>query len=164
MIVRGLRYLQKLALAFWLGEMLFFISVFAPRVFRVLPRDMAGQLQNSIFPGYFTVGVACAVTLIVAQLILIALGMRAPARAKPRRQRTDARSRRQVWTLTLSVFAGGIFAYCLWVVTPQLAQLQPQMLANPSAEISDAFQSLHRWSVRLNAAALFALLALLAVV
>ena len=47
------RYLTKLGIVFWLGEMLFFISIFAPRVFKILPREMAGRLQGEIFPAYY---------------------------------------------------------------------------------------------------------------
>jgi hypothetical protein len=164
MMTKSLRYLQKLALAFWIGEMLFFIVVFAPRVFKILPRDMAGKLQNSIFPGYFTVGIVCALVIIIAQFILSMDGSKPFAWLSERRRDPNTHPYRQLWILGLASISGGIFAYCLLSISPQLSELQPLMVSSPTPEVIANFQALHRQSVTLNGTALLGLLILLSLI
>jgi len=40
----------------WLGSIVFFSFVVAPRVFDVLERERAGDVVNSIFPAYYVLG------------------------------------------------------------------------------------------------------------
>jgi len=156
-----LRYLQKLALCFWLGEMLFFIIVFAPRVFKVLPRDHAGTLQNSIFPAYFTVGIVCAVIVIATQMGLIRKSLKGIYWAKA----TVAESRgpgRRYGPLILATFCGLLFAYCLTAIVPALADIQPLLVNGTATDVQTAdFQSLHKLSVGINGVVLIGLLVLL---
>jgi hypothetical protein len=149
-----LRFIQKLGLAYAIGQMLFFIAVFAPRVFRVLERPIAAQLQGAIFPPYYTGGLLAVLAFLLAYLVDNALY--AP--------RGDTRTR-LVWTLGLAVFVVGVFAYSRFVVTPELDGLRPQLYVEggPTPEAREAFDGLHKTSVRLNGAALLALLALLAI-
>lgn len=140
-------YLSRLGLVFWLGEMLFFIAIFAPRVFRVLPREMAGQLQASIFPAYYTAG------LISAALVLVGIALR--------RMGGDAltlNSRKLTIALGLVAFAAIVFAYSRWSLTPELNGLRPQI--ESSSEAAARFKELHSQSVKVNGAALLALLVL----
>ena len=58
------------ALGVWLGSMLFFSFVAAPRLFTVLEDDAAGRAVNDIFPRYYTFGTALGVVAIVAALFL----------------------------------------------------------------------------------------------
>lgn len=145
-------YLCRLGIVFWLGEMLFFISIFAPRVFKVLPREMAGQLQGHIFPAYYAAGLIAALVM-SAGMLLRYLGKDASLPSGSR-----ALCLWGLWTV-----AAIVFAYSLWVLTPQIDALRQQMYASaPSAELSEQFSVLHKWSVKVNSLALFALLALLA--
>lgn len=137
-------YVKKLALAFWIGEMLFFAAVFAPRVFRVLPREMAGQLQAAIFPPYFLGGIISAAFLIAALFFL----------------RHTLPRRRLQFNITLLAVSGGIFVYLYAILGPQITALRPLVAADPSA--AAGFASLHKVSVGLNGTALIALLILLA--
>ncbi len=44
------------------GGMIFFMAVFAPSVFRFLPRDVAAPFMRSLFPVYFLVlGIVCLI-------------------------------------------------------------------------------------------------------
>ena len=157
------RYLQKLALAFWLGEMLFFISIFAPRVFKVLPRPMAGELQNNIFPGYFSVGIGCALMIIVTQFYLIRRNRVGMYWTKNHSQEFRNPVRRY-GPLILASLAGIIFAYCLTAITPRIAELQPALAQGTASESLQAeFTFLHRLSVNLNAVSLLCLLVLLGI-
>lgn len=137
-------YGKKLALAFWIGEMLFFAAVFAPRVFRVLPREMAGQLQAAIFPPYFLGGIISASFLLAALFFL----------------RHTLPARRLQINLALITVSGGIFVYLYAILGPQITVLRPLVATDPAAAV--AFASLHRVSVGLNGSALVALLILLA--
>ncbi len=135
-----LHYLKKLALVFWLGEMLFFAIVYAPRVFKVLPRDQAALLQNNIFPSYFNVGIICSAIILIALLL-----------ARPR----DTGTRKHYLALGLTIFCGLIFIYSRFVLVPEISSLQSL------GQASEEFKSLHVLSVRLNGCALLGLLVLL---
>jgi len=148
-------YIRKLALAFWIGEMLFFIVIFAPRVFKVLEKPVAAQLQASIFPAYYLAGVICAV------LVLISLILSRVLNTKP------SHSPKRYWiTLGLTMFAGAIFVYSRWSITPDILQIQPILYSPDStpqaiAEARGQFDVLHKLSVQSNGSALIALLILL---
>ncbi|MFB6176304.1 MAG: DUF4149 domain-containing protein, partial [Halobaculum sp.] len=60
------RLLADLALGLWLGAMVFFSFVAAPRVFAVLDDDDAGRVVTDIFPRYYTVGLALGVVALLA--------------------------------------------------------------------------------------------------
>ena len=145
-----LNFLQRLFLGIWIGEMVFFAAVFAPRVFKVLERHDASKLQNAVFPPYFMLGLICAAVV----GLTLALGVRPSVNWK-------------LWTsVACFVFAAGIFAYSRWVFTPKIAALgevmtNPASLAQVTDEMRAQFQSLHKLSVQSNAGALLALLALL---
>lgn len=134
------RYLARLGLTFWLGEMLFFIVIFAPRVFKVLPRDMAGLLQSHLFPPYYAAG------LVSAGVLTLGLGLQRQLRPVP---------------VALIAVAAAVFAYSLFSITPELNGLRPQM---QDPEVAARFAVLHKLSVQVNGAALLCLLALLALV
>ncbi|MGK2230478.1 MAG: hypothetical protein ACI9QA_000632 [Methanobacteriota archaeon] len=49
------------AVGVWLGTVVFFSFVVAPRVFDVLERDRAGDVVNRIFPTYYVLGATLGV-------------------------------------------------------------------------------------------------------
>lgn len=137
-------FVQRLALIFGLGEMLFFAFIFAPRVFKVLPVEEAARLQAALFPAYYSVGAGCC--------IMMLLGLLCQRLAKG----SDAtQAWRQPLLAGLLAFSCGIFLYSLLVLTPQL--VTTHNLHDP------AFQALHRLSVQLNGGAMLALLVVAAV-
>lgn len=146
-MIRFWSYIKKLALCFWIGEMLFFASIFAPRVFRVLPREMAAQLQAAIFPAYFLAGVICAAFLLVALFFL----------------RPTMPKRRVQMSLALLALCGGIFTYLYTCLGPQITELRALMAAGTDPAAAASFATLHRLSVGLNGTVLIALLILLAI-
>jgi hypothetical protein len=149
------RYVQKLALMFWLGEMLFFVVIYAPRVFKVLPRAQAAQLQDAIFPPYYLAGILCSALLVVTQLVFFRF--------------EDVKSFlgwRFVLPLLLIIGAGLIFFYSYTVITPRLTELQSAVLSVPKDAMTPEaieFRHLHHLSVQVNGAALLMLLALLGI-
>src|SRR5215813_6939542 len=54
------RFLYLLALAVWLGEIVFFSFVVAPAIFGVLGAARAGPVLAAIFPRYYAIGAAAA--------------------------------------------------------------------------------------------------------
>jgi uncharacterized membrane protein len=58
------RYLYLLSLVLWIGGIVFFSFLASPSIFKILPREQAGQVVSDIFPKYHLLGyVACAVAL-----------------------------------------------------------------------------------------------------
>ena len=146
-----LTYLRNLSLTFWLGEMLFFIVIFAPRVFKVLQRPDAAKLQGEIFPAYYMAGIVCGVIFLTSVLVQYFLNR-------------NSSPEWPVIVLALAGFVLIVFVYSYYVLTPEIKALQPLIMlpveqVNPEHKI--AFDKLHKLSVRVNGAALLALLALL---
>ncbi len=72
MIGSLLGFLSHLALAIWLGSMVFMIFVAAPALFSRLGPEDGGRATRAIFPGYHRLGAMCGGVL-VASLALGAL-------------------------------------------------------------------------------------------
>ena len=59
-----LRYVLLLALVLWIGGIVFFSFIASPSVFKILPREQAGQVVSDIFPKYHLLGYAsCLIAL-----------------------------------------------------------------------------------------------------
>jgi hypothetical protein len=119
--------LNVLSLCLWVGSMVFFSFLFAPLVFKVLPRDMASLLQNALFPRYF---LFLVIVSAITWLTLILL-------------------RFKRWLSLMAAVSTAIFFYCQQKITPKLASLSQLGLGQ-----SDDFHFLHRFSVILNSVGL----------
>ena len=63
-MISFLRYLLLLALVLWIGGIVFFSFIASPSVFKILPREQAGQVVSDIFPKYHLLGYAsCLIAL-----------------------------------------------------------------------------------------------------
>lgn len=69
------RLMWRLGSGLWLGSIFFLFVAIAPNVFRVLPESAAGRLVDTIFPVYYTMGLALGGLLLLGSI----LRMRAPA-------------------------------------------------------------------------------------
>ena len=59
-----LRYVLLLTLVLWIGGIVFFSFIASPSIFKVLPREQAGQVVGDIFPKYHLLGyVSCIIAL-----------------------------------------------------------------------------------------------------
>lgn len=136
---------QVMALAVWVGSVVFFSFVTAPSLFAVLPRDMAGRATAAIFPRYYALATAAAVVAVAGALVL---GRRA---AHP-----------GLWRAALAALVLGLAA-TVWagrVVQPRAAALRHAMHAAPADDpVRAEFARLHRLAVMLNGGALVAGLA-----
>jgi hypothetical protein len=135
------RFLYLLALALWLGEIVFFSFVVAPAIFGVLGAARAGPVVAAIFPRYYAIGAAAAA---------VALGCAALL---------GRRSGGGWWGGVFACLVVGLVATA-WagaVVHPRAQRLRVAIEAAGGAPGEDtAFRRAHRTAVALNAAALVA--------
>ena len=105
-------------------------------MFRLLDRQKAGEVVGAIFPKYYGIGYICSV-LAAATLMLSPRAMAGPP------------------LIFLTVMTACTF-YAGLVINPQARVLKQQMQEQPENReaLEPQFQSLHGWSVRLNAAVL----------
>jgi len=125
-------YLKKLALVFWLGEMLFFAFVFAPRVFKILPRPQAADLQAALFPPYFAIGVICSIVILIS--ILGSQFFSGTGFFSKSERLSYQPDRVKVLPLILPLICGCIFAYCLLSLTPKITKLQSTLYSQSYAQ------------------------------
>jgi len=137
-----LRFLYLLALAVWVGEIVFFSFVVAPAVFRTLDPSRAGAVVGAIFPRYYALGTAAGAVALACGLVLARRG-----------------GAGGWWTGTLVALGIGLAA-TLWagrVVHPRAQQLRVALEAHGEAPSADeGFRRAHRAAVMLNGAALLA--------
>ncbi|MBI5047700.1 MAG: DUF4149 domain-containing protein [Deltaproteobacteria bacterium] len=65
-----IRFIHLLSLVVWLGGMIFFSFIAAPSIFKILPREAAGDVVGDIFPKYWIIGYICSVTAVATIAIL----------------------------------------------------------------------------------------------
>jgi uncharacterized membrane protein len=64
-----LNLLFLLSLMFWIGGMFFFSFAAAPSIFKVLPRELAGDVVADIFPKYYLVSYVCGFLILTVLLL-----------------------------------------------------------------------------------------------
>jgi hypothetical protein len=151
-MVPFVKWIYLLALAVWIGSMVFFTAVVAPTVFKVLSSDDAARLQRAIFPRYYLLGILCAAVGIVCVGWLLA----------------DRAFGKWPGILSLLLLAttGGTDGWLLMAVLPRLHELRERktpvigsgVLPDPRWE--QEWKELHRASVQLNVAVLIAAVSL----
>jgi len=132
-----LRSVYRLGLTVWVGGSIFFSAFVLPTLFARLERSEAGQIASLLFPGYYWIGVALGAVLLACCIWLA---------------RTDGK--RWIAAAALVAVMLGSTVYAAFVVHPKIAPLRGL------AERRSEFDALHALSVRLNAVALAAGVAL----
>ena len=143
------RYLYLLSLVLWIGGIVFFSFLASPSIFKVLPREQAGQVVGDIFPKYHLLGyVACAIAL--GSLVGL-------------RQLGVAQSVRTA--MIFLALMGGVQITMGAVVGPMVVEARDAVKAAPPGPEKDRlekrFRSLHGVSMLLNLALLMLGLVLL---
>jgi len=69
-----LKFLLTLSISFWIGAIFFFSFFAAPSIFKILPREVAGNVVSDIFPKYYLVAYVCGVVAIVSSFMLLLIG------------------------------------------------------------------------------------------
>ncbi len=139
-----LKFIYILSVCFWIGSIFFFSFFAAPSIFKVLPRETAGNVVTDIFPKYYLVAYICGGAAIVTTLLLRILS------AESGSVLFVVRLSVLVVMLALAVYAGAI-------VRPQVVEVRTEMrsLTEESPNypaIQEKFRKLHARSAIINSA------------
>ncbi len=63
-------FLHLLSIVAWIGTIIFFSFFAAPSIFRMLPREKAGEVIGDIFPKYWAVGYVSSVVSLLSLILL----------------------------------------------------------------------------------------------
>jgi len=152
-VIAACRVLQVVALALWVGAVVFFSFVTAPSLFTALPREMAGRATAAIFPRYYALGWTCGIVAIAAVVAPMLLG--------------DGLGRRSLVLLVMLGSMLGASLYAGRVILPRAAEArmvrEDASRAAEHAAAKASFDRLHSRSVALNGAVLLLGLAALVV-
>jgi hypothetical protein len=134
------RFLYLVAMAVWLGELVFFSFVGAPAIFRVLGPARAGEVVTAIFPRYYALGAGGAGVALVCALVLAGRALMP-----------------SWWRGAAGALGLGLLAM-VWagmVVHPRAQRLRATLQANGEVPSTSAeFRQLHARAVALNGVAL----------
>lgn len=136
----ALRFVHLLALAVWIGGIVFFSFFTAPALFSALPRAMAGRVTAALFPRYYLMGGVCGVVA-----LLTSLSQWPPA---------PPRDRRRLVEIVLLIVMLSMTLYAGLGILPETSSLRPRLRAGAASPGGDAaqrrFDVLHRRSVVVN--------------
>jgi uncharacterized membrane protein len=59
-----IKFVHLLTLVVWFGGMIFFSFIAAPSIFKILPKEDAGDVVGEIFPKYYLIGYVASLTLL----------------------------------------------------------------------------------------------------
>ncbi|MEW6048819.1 MAG: DUF4149 domain-containing protein [Bacillota bacterium] len=137
-------FVYLVALAWWTGTALYFGGSATPAIFARFPRAQAGQIVETIFPGYYR-------TAVVSALVLLAVGLWRVAAGRPRAGLALA--------LIVVMLALGLVG--AFVLQPRIHALRMQAAqAGPDAPLPPQFGRLHGLSVVASGLSVLAALAL----
>lgn len=133
-------FVYLIALACWLGGMVFFTVVAAPVIFTLLPIAEAGKLLAGLFPRYYILGyIAGAISVALAIYFMV---------ERPPRLWWTCSAFALVTALGLTVYAG-------MIVRPQVDKVRMVVeQQNPDPARRAEFDRLHHLSVMLNGGAM----------
>ncbi len=66
--------IYSLSIVFWVGSIFFFSFFAAPSIFKVLPRELAGNVVADIFPKYYLVSYICGFLALISLFISLNKG------------------------------------------------------------------------------------------
>jgi len=132
-----IRFFHLLSLVVWLGGMIFFSFIAAPSIFKVLPRETAGDVVGDIFPKYWVMGYVCGITAIITAILLSVQGKAYP------------------WTMIILLFVmSGLTFYSGLVVGLKARDVKAQIrtIEDPSQKeaLRLQFKALHKRSTIMN--------------
>jgi len=65
-----LRFIHLVSLVVWIGGIIFFSFIAAPSIFKILPRETAGDVVGEIFPKYWVISYICSITALATIMIV----------------------------------------------------------------------------------------------
>ena len=137
-----LRFLYLLSLVFWIGTIFFFSTSAAPSIFKVLPKQLAGDLVTDIFPKYYLISYVCGAVAIVTSLLSWFTG-------------THTSTVLYLLRVVILAIMLGLAIYAGAVIRPQTLETRTEMRSlikdSPRhSELHNRFNTLHKRSVLLN--------------
>ena len=137
-----LRFLYLLSLVFWIGSIFFFSFSAAPSIFKVLPKQLAGDLVTDIFPKYYLISYVCGVVAIATSLLSWLTG-------------SHSSTMLYLLRVVLLAIMLGLAIYAGAVIRPQTLEIRTELrsLTKDSprhSELHNRFDTLHKRSVLLN--------------
>jgi hypothetical protein len=131
-------FVYLLALACWLGGMIFFSIFTAPAIFGALPTGEAGKVVATIFPRYYILGYVAGIIGVILSIYF--------AMSHPSRLWWSFAAIALVLALALTLYAGA-------VIRPKIDRLRSVTEEpTPDADRKAEFDRLHHLSVSLNGA------------
>ncbi len=138
----ALRFIYILSLIFWIGSIFFFSLIAGPSIFKVLPRETAGNVVTDIFPKYYMIAYICGGIAIITSILSWV---------------TASPSSGTSYLLRIIILAVmlGLATYAGTIIRPQALEVRSEMrsLAEDSPryqEVSKRFSSIHKQSVIVN--------------
>lgn len=149
----ALKFIYNLSICFWIGSIFFFSFVAAPSIFKVLPRETAGNVVSDIFPKYYLVAYISGGLSIISSVTLWYLSDRKSGLL------FGIKITVLFVMLALAVFAGE-------VIRPKAVEARAEMRSlseeSPNYPIAhDKFRNLHKQSAIMNSAVLLLGIAIL---
>lgn len=137
-----LRFLYFLSLVFWLGSIFFFSFIAARSAFKILPREMAGDLVADILPKYYLVAYVCGGVALLTTTINWVAGYATSG---------------VLYTLRIAILFVmlGLSVYAGTIITPNAHELRMEMRTLSKDvprynEVQGNFSSLHKRSAIIN--------------
>lgn len=137
-----LRFLYLLSLAFWLGSIFFFSLIAARSAFKILPREMAGDLVSYMLPQYYLIAYLCGgVALLTSMIIWVAGYIKSGVVS--------------ALIISILIIMLGLSVYAGVVITPNAHELRMEMRTLSKdvpryKVVRGNFGSLHRRSAIIN--------------
>ncbi len=136
-----LNLILLLSLVFWVGGMFFFSFAAAPSIFKVLPRELAGDVVADIFPKHYLISYVCGFLILAVLLI--------------KKYLFESTVRFINLNLVLVIIMLGLSVYAGEIVRPQAAELKKEMRTVESGsdeykKLDNTFKFIHLKSVICN--------------
>ena len=138
------KFIYILSVCFWIGSIFFFSFFAAPSIFKVLPRETAGNVVSDIFPKYYLVAYICGGAAVITTILLrifyenkagILFGVRLGA---------------LLIMLALAVYAGEVLRPKAVEARAEMRSLTEKSPNYPASQ--DKFRKLHARSAIINSA------------
>ena len=65
-----LKFLYSLSISLWVGGIFFLAFFAAPSIFKILPRERAGDVVSDIFPKYYALSYICGIIALTSFIII----------------------------------------------------------------------------------------------
>lgn len=140
----ALKFIYMLSVSFWIGSIFFFSFFAAPSIFKVLPREMAGNVVSDIFPKYYLVAYICGGAAVITTIMLRILSGQAGSIFFIIRLST------LVVMLGLAVYAGTVLRTRAAEARTEMRSLTEESPNYPASQ--DKFRKLHAQSAIMNSA------------